>query len=172
MKFIINELRSSIPVKFQFTWFIFVLKFGEVTFHKWTHISMKWRYLLLFRCIHGWGFARTPRILSFSDKLITALLITKLCILCRRIQGFPCYKIVQTFKTYFLTTGISPVLLFTVRSIRWFLIRIYFSDNNFRKHFLNFPYVHYGLCIMACAFLFLRFITVIRCGAKSVFPSY
>jgi hypothetical protein len=106
----------------------------------------KVRCLLLFCCIHGRGFARTPRIVSFSDKLIIAQLITKVCILCRS-QSFPCYKKVQTFKTYFLTAGISHVLPSTARSIRWFLIRIYFSDNNFRRHFLKFSYVQYGLWI-------------------------
>jgi hypothetical protein len=151
MKFIISELRGSIPIKFQFTWFSFVLNFEEVTSHKWTQIFMKQRYLLLFCCIHGRGFARTPRIVSFTDKLIIAQLNTKLCILCIS-QWFPCYKKVQTFKTYFLKAGISHVLPSAARSIRWYVIRMYFPDNNFHKHFLNTYYMQYGLWIS-----FLRF---------------
>ena len=167
MKFIINELGSSFSVKFQFMGFIIIRKSEEMTSHKWTQIFTKWRYLLLFRCIHGRGFARNPRIVIFSYKLIIAQLITKLCILCRS-QCFPCYKKVHTFKPYFLTIGISPVLPSTARSIRWFLIPIYFSDKTFSYAFLKF-----FLCALWLVhFLFLGFITRIICGTKYVFPSY
>jgi hypothetical protein len=41
----------------------------EETLNKRTQIFIKESYLLLFLRIHGRDFARTPRIVSFSDKL-------------------------------------------------------------------------------------------------------
>ena len=130
-------------------------------------LEIKKFVLFFFCCIHGQGFARTPRIVSVSDKLIIAQLIAKLSILGRN-QCCPCYEKVHTFKPCFLTTGISPVLPSTARSIRWFLIRIYFSNKNFHMYFLNFSYVLYGLCISFSQSLITRII----CGTKYVFLSY